>query len=67
MVLILLFTKNAKDKMIRATTGSAMNVLGGFMTCLKLPNKKMCDICNNKKNCFREYAKCKQDLFWMFQ
>ena len=42
--------KNYKDKMMRATTGSVMNIFEGFMKCLKLPNKKMCDICNNKKN-----------------
>ena len=53
MVLILLFSKNSKDTMMRATTGSVMNIFEGFMKCLKLPNKKMCDICNNKKKCFR--------------
>ena len=51
--------KNSKDTMIRTITASALNIFEGFMKCIKLPNKKMCDICNNKKKCFRECAKCK--------
>ena len=54
--------KKAKDAAIRTKTGSAMNIFEGFMKCIKLPNKKMCDICNNKKKCFRECAKCKNKL-----
>ena len=42
--------KNSKDTMLRTMTGSANNIFEGFMKCIKLPNKKMCDICNNKKN-----------------
>ena len=54
--------KNSKDSLMRITTESATNIFEGFMKCLKLPNKKMCDICNNKKKCFRECAKCKHKL-----
>ena len=58
----LVIYKNSKDTMLRTTTGSANNIFEGFMKCIKLPNKKMCDICNNKKKCFRECAKCKNKL-----
>ena len=54
--------KNSKNTMLRTTTGSANNIFEGFMKCIKLPNKKMCDICNNKKKCFRECKKCKNKL-----
>ena len=54
--------KDYNNTMIRSTTGSVRNICDGFMTCLKLPNKKMCDICNNKKKCFRECAKCKNKI-----
>ena len=37
---------------------SDRNIFDGFMKCLKLPNKKMCDICNYKKKCFRQCGKC---------
>lgn len=42
--------KNSNDAMMRVKSCSANNIFAGFMKCLKLPNKKMCDICNNKKN-----------------
>ena len=58
----LVIYKNSKDTMLRTTTGSANNIFEGFMKCIKLPNKKMCDICNNKKKCFRECKKCKNKL-----
>ena len=45
--------------MLRTISDSHKNIYHGFMECLKLPNKKMCDICNNKKKCFRECTKCK--------
>ena len=54
--------KNSKNTMIRTITASALNIFEGFMKCIKLPNKKMCDICNNKKKCFRECAKCKSKV-----
>ena len=41
--------KDSKDTVFRALTGSALNKFEGFMKCIKLPNKKMCDICNDKK------------------
>jgi len=44
--------KKSKDTMFRALTGSDLNNFEGFMKCIKLPNKKMCDICNIKKNMF---------------
>ena len=39
-------------------TASDKNMFDGFMKCLKVPNKKMCDICNYKKKCFRQCGKC---------
>ena len=45
--------RNYKDVTIRTITGSAINIFEGFIKCLKLPNKNMCDICNNKHKCFR--------------
>ena len=54
--------KNSKDTMLRTITGSAMNLFAGFMKCIKSPNKKMCEICNNKQKCFRECAKCKNKI-----
>ena len=54
--------KDSKDTLMTVTTGSAKNVVEGFMNCLKLPNKEMCDICNYKKKCFRQCVKCKHKL-----
>ena len=51
--------KNYKDTLMTAMTGFTTNMFEGFMKCIKLPNKKMCDICKNKKKCFRECVKCK--------
>ena len=48
--------------MIRTIIASALNIFEGFMKCIKSPNKKMCEICNNTKKCFRECAKCKYNL-----
>ena len=36
--------KNSKDTMFRALTGSDLNKFEGFMKCIELPNKKMCDM-----------------------
>jgi len=58
----ILIYKNSKVSLMRATISSTTNIFEGFMKCIKLPNKKMCDICNNKKKCFRECAKCKNKL-----
>ena len=55
--------KNSKDTMFRALTGSDLNKFEGFMKCIKLPNKKMCDMCNYKKKCFRQCVKC-INKFW---
>ena len=54
--------KTSKDKMLRTISDSHKNIYHGFMECLKLPNKKMCDICNSKKNCFRECSTCKNKM-----
>ena len=59
MALILLFFEDSNKTMVRSTTGSVINIYDGFMNCLKLPNKEMCDICKNKKKCFRQRVKCK--------
>ena len=58
----ILIYKNSKVSLMRATISSTTNIFEGFMKCIKLPNKKMCDICNNKKKCFRECKKCKNKL-----
>ena len=58
----LVIYKDSKDTVMRITTGAVINIFEDFMTCLKLPNKKMCDICNNKKKCFRQCVKCKNKL-----
>ena len=39
-----------------------LDIYYGFMTCLKIPNKEMCDTCNYKKKGFRQCAKCKHKL-----
>jgi hypothetical protein len=54
--------KNSHDAMMRVKSCSANNIFAGFMKCLKLPNKRMCDICNNKKKCFRTCFKCKNKM-----
>ena len=54
--------KMSKTEVFYATYGSDKNVLEGFMKCLKLPNKKMCDICNYKKKCLRQCGKCNNKL-----
>ena len=54
--------KDSKDTMMTVRSGAVRNIFEGFMNCLKLPNKKMCDICNNKNKCFRECAKCKNKM-----
>ena len=54
--------KTSKDKMLRTISDSHMNIYHGFMECLKLPNKKMCDICNCRKKCFRQCVKCENKL-----
>ena len=43
--------------MIRSVNGCVRNIFHGFMKCMKLPNKEIYDICNNKKKCFRQCAK----------
>ena len=43
--------KDSKDTTMTVTAGSAQKY-EGFMKCLKLDCKLMCDICNNK-SCFR--------------
>ena len=50
--------------MIRSVNGCVVNVFDGVMKCLKLPNKKICDICNNKKKCVRQCAKCNNKLWF---
>ena len=44
-------------------SGAVRDIFEGFMKCLKLPNKEMCDICNIKKKCFRECFKCKNTVW----
>ena len=50
--------KTSKDKMLRTISDSHMNIYHGFIECLKLHNKKMCETCNCKKKCFRQCVKC---------
>jgi len=58
----LIIYKDSKDTMMRCINGSDRNIFDGFISCMKLPNKKMCDICNNKKKCFRTCFKCKNKM-----
>ena len=51
--------KDSKDTVMTVRSGAVRNIFEGFMKCLKLPNKKMCDICNNKKKCFRMFVNAK--------
>ena len=46
--LVIYKTHNNKFRVVYSY--SDKNIFDGFMKCLKLPNKKMCDICNYKKN-----------------
>ena len=41
---------------------SYKNIFDGFMKCLKVPNKKMCDICSYLKKCFRQFGKCNNKI-----
>ena len=54
--------KESKNLMITCISSSDRNIFKGFMECLKLPNKKMCDICNCKKKCFRQCGMFKNKL-----
>ena len=58
----IIICKKSKDTMIRTTAGSAIHIFEGFMKSSKLPNKKICDICNYKKKCFRQCEKCENKL-----
>ena len=40
----LIIYKDSKDTMMRSVNGCVKHIFDGFMTCLKLPNKKMCDM-----------------------
>ena len=54
--------KDYNKTMNRAMDGSVINMFESYMKCLKLPNKKMCDICNNKKTCYRQCGGCKNKI-----
>ena len=54
--------KKYNDTTVRSINGCVRNMFDGFMKCIKLPNKKICDICNNKKKWFRQCAKCKNNM-----
>ena len=41
---------------------SDRNMFDGFMKCLKVPNTKICDICNYKNKCFRRCGKCNNKI-----
>ena len=58
----LILYKDSNQTMNRAMDGSVINIFESYMKCLKLPNKKMCDICNNKKKCFRQCGGCKNKI-----
>ena len=50
------------DNVVKLISTSDKNIFDGLMNWLKLPNKKMCDICNSKKKCFRECSTCKNKM-----
>ena len=54
--LVIYKTHNKQVKVVYSD--SDRNIFDGFMKCLKLPNKNMCDICNHIKKCFRQCGKC---------
>ena len=45
---IVIYKKLSKQVKI-VFSDSDRNIFDGFMKCLKVPNKKMCDICNYEK------------------
>jgi len=59
----LIIYKDSKDTMMTVRSGAVRNIFEGFMKCLKLHNKKMCDICNNKHKCFRQCDTCRNKLW----
>ena len=54
--------KESNNTMLIITTGSDTNDYEGFMNCLKLPNKHMCETCNNNNTCFRQCGTCNNQL-----
>ena len=54
--------ENSNNTMIRSINGCVRNSFDGFKKCLKLHSKKMCHICNHKKKCFKQCAKCKNKM-----
>ena len=48
--------------MARSLNGCVRNIFGCFMKCLNLHNKKICDICTNKKKCFRQCTEFKNKM-----
>ena len=50
--------KCSADNVVKLIYTSDNNIFDGFMNWLKLPNNKMCDICNSKKKCLRECSTC---------
>ena len=58
--LVIYKTDNKKVKVVLSDYDR--NMFDGFMKCLKLYNKNMCDICNYKKKCFRQCGKCNNKI-----
>ena len=54
----LVIYKTHNKKVTFVYSYSDRNIFDGFMKCLTLPDKKMCDICNYKNKCFRQCGKC---------
>ena len=57
---LIIYKTNKKVKIV--LSGSDRNIFDGFMKCLKIPNKKICDTCNYKKKCFRQCGKCNNKI-----
>ena len=63
----LVIHKDSKDTIMIILTDSDIDGFHGFMKCLKVQNKKMCDICNNKNKCLRQCGNCKQSMYRIFK
>ena len=54
--------KQDNKKMSVMLSDADKHMFDGSMKCLKLPNKKMCDICNYNRKCFRQCGNCKHKI-----
>ena len=58
--LVIYKTHNKQVKVVYSD--SDRNIFDGFMKCLNIPNKNMCDICIYNNKCFRQCGKCNNNI-----